>query len=47
MRKNERLALILFKQAARKFIEKVDSGRARSVETYRELKIALRHAEGD
>lgn len=31
----------MLEEAARKFIEKVESGRARSVETYQELKEAL------
>jgi hypothetical protein len=39
-RERERLAAL--EAAARKFIEKVENGRARSVETYNELKAALR-----
>ena len=31
----------MFRAAAQKFIDKVDTGRAKSVETYKELKEAL------
>ena len=31
--------------AAKKFVNKVESGRARSVETYREMKVALLEIE--
>lgn len=40
-------AIEMFKAAAKKFIAKVDSGQARSVETYRELKAALQRAEAE
>ena len=43
MTENEKVALNLFIKAARKFIDKVDSGMARSVETYSELKEALKY----
>lgn len=35
----------MFKEAARKFIDKVESGRTRSVETYADLKTALEKAK--
>lgn len=38
------LALSMFILAAEKFIAKVDSGRAHSTETYKELKAALEQA---
>jgi hypothetical protein len=44
MNKNEELALVLFIKAAEKFIAKVDSGMARSIVTYKELKEALEKA---
>ena len=38
-------AIELFEKAAQKFIDKVESGRARSRETYKELKAALQQLE--
>jgi len=35
----------LLEKAAQKFIDKVESGEARSVETYRELKLAMNTPE--
>jgi len=43
--RKDREVLAKYDAAARKFIDKVDTGRAKSVETYNELKACLNRGE--